>query len=113
MRCMSDNSFVDIWNKNYNSFDDEMASVTVECFKKIDNPSKGLFIGYFEGMMLRQNYYSETEKQQSNDSLLFLKEELTNLKEEYREYPFKLKYTESFISVIDKLRAEEKMEEEI
>lgn len=110
MKESPDDAFAELYGKRYKCFDEEMAYATAEAFKNVDNMMKAQFPGYFEGMW---QYYKTSFDvgvdgvEKSRKGFLTLKECLQNLMTEYSDQPFKKKYTESFISVVEKLLTDE------
>lgn len=92
--------------KRFSSFDDEMARATVEAFDAVDNRKKASFMGYFEGMWgdYRNSYDIKIEGiEKTKKGLGVLKVELENLLKKYTRCPFKKKYTEVFVSVVERM----------
>ena len=99
-------AYIQVSSKRYNCFDEEMAVATLEGFKFVDNPTKAQFSGYFEGMWLNYKNSFDVGKEgveKSRKGFSKLKDGLACLCDEYSDQPFKKKYTEAFISVIDRL----------
>ena len=99
-------AFIKISSMRFNCFDIEMADATLEAFRAVDNPTKALFPSYFKGVWngfrnsfdINQHGIETTEK-----SLRLLKEKLLLLENDYNHQPFKKRYTEAFVTVIDKM----------
>ena len=109
-------AFIHVSSKRYNCFDEEMAAATLGAYKSVDNPTKAQFPGYFEGMWLNYRNSFDVGKEgveKSKIGFLKLKEGLEELCQEYKSQPFKKRFTEAFISVIEKcLESEEESSEE-
>ena len=106
MRNTPYEAFIHVSSKRYNCFDEEMAEATIDAYKVVDNPTKAQFPGYFEGMWQNYRHSFDVGKEgveKSRAGFSKLKEELEKLCEGYSDQPFKKRFTEAFISVIDKL----------
>lgn len=98
--------FIKMGGKRFNGFDDEMAHVTAEAFKNVDNPTKAHFPGYFEGMWLNYRNSFDIGKdgiEKTEHGFNVLIEDLNHLCDEYADQAFKKKYTETFITVVQQL----------
>jgi len=106
MRSIPYEAFVHVSSKRYNCFDEEMAEATIDAYKAVDNPTKAQFPGYFEGMWQNYRHSFDIGKdgaEKSRVGFSKLKDGLEMLCEEYSDQPFKKRFTEAFVSVIDKL----------
>ena len=109
IRVMKDSpydAFIHISNKRYNCFDEQMADATLDAFRTVDNPTKAQYSHYFEGMWITYRNSLDIGKEgveKCRKGFLRLKKGLESLLELYSDQPFKKKFTESFISVIEKL----------
>ena len=103
-------AFTLLSDKRFNCFDKEMADATISAFKKVDNYTKTQFIGYFEGMWINYRHSFDIGRDGVEKTKLgfeALKRGLIQLSSEYSEQPFKKRFTEEFIAVVDGLLAEE------
>ena len=113
IRLMNDNpyeAFILLSDKRFNCFDNEMAEATSNAFKIVDNYTKTQFIRFFEGMWINYRHSFDIGKDgvsKTEQGFETLKHDLIELSREYSEQPFKKKFTEEFISVVDGLLAED------
>ena len=103
-------AFTVVSSKRYCCFDSEMAEATISAFKTVDNYTKIKFSAYFEGMWINyQNSFDIRQEDMHNikEGFVVLKNKLGELCDEYDNQPFKKRYTEMFISIIEKLLTDE------
>lgn len=83
-----------------------MADATIEAFKKASIPEKIHFPAYFVGIWgnYRNSFdLNQTSVDKSKESFEYLKGSLSKLEEEYRDFPFKKKFTQTFMNMLDQL----------
>ena len=110
MYLIVNEAFIKVSNKRYNYFDEEMADATFIAFKNVNNQTKARFPAYFEGTWINYEKYSDIDEQEikkTKKALVYLKNKLISLREEYTDMPFKNRYTDNFISVVNKMIAGE------
>lgn len=99
-------AFMKVSNKRFNRFDTEMADATLEGYRKVDNATKGSYPGYFETIWKSYTQSFDIDEEgikKSREGFRALQDGLNNLLEEYKELPFKKRFTKAFIDVVDKL----------
>ena len=103
-------AFIKISSLRFNCFDEDMADATAEGFKKAPIPEKIKFPRYFEGVWgnYRNSYdINEDGINKTKEALGILKDKLLKMEEEYKDQPFKKRYTQAFIDTIDLLLIDE------
>lgn len=103
-------AFIKISNLRFNSFDKDMANATAEGFKKSTIPEKIQFPAYFEGIW--GNYRNSHDINPegigtTKEAFLILKDKLSLVEKEYKDMPFKKRFTQTFIETIDRLLSDE------
>ena len=110
MRKNPGEAFIKISNLRFNCFDQDMADATAEGFKNAAIPEKIQFPAYFEGVWgrYRNSYDIDPEGiEKTKDAFCILKDKLSIVEEDYKDLPFKKRFTHAFIDTIDRLLADE------
>lgn len=101
--------FLKVSNLRYNCFDQDMADATAEGFKKAPIPEKHRFPAYFEGVWrdYRRSHNIDSEGiEKTKKAFCALKDKLSMIEEDYKDLPFKKRFTHEFIDTIDRLLRE-------
>lgn len=110
MRNNPGEAFIKVSNLRFNCFDQDMADATAEGFKNATIPEKIQFPAYFEGVWgrYRNSYDIDSEGiEKTKDAFCILKDKLSIVEEDYKDLPFKKRFTHAFIDTIDRLLADE------
>ena len=114
MRTNPEEAFIKISNRRFKCFDKEMADATVEGFKKVNTSGKIQFPAYFEGVWGNYRNFYDIDREgieKTREALKFLKDKLSIVKKDYKDLPFKKRFTQAFIETIDRLLADEETED--
>ena len=114
MRTNPEEAFIKISNRRFKCFDQEMADATVEGFKKVNMSGKIQFPAYFEGVWGNYRNFYDIDREgieKTREALKFLKDKLSIVKKDYKDLPFKKRFTQAFIETIDRLLADEETED--
>lgn len=100
-------------NKRFKCFDQEMAVATIEGYSKAENPIKAKFHESFKNAWgnYRHSYNVTREDIEiTMTAFKWLEDELKKLLEDFRDKPFKYKFTEEFIENVNNIYQEESKE---
>ncbi len=113
MRNDPGEAFIKISNLRFNCFDRDMADATAEGFKKATIPEKIQFPTYFEGVWGKyRNSYDINSAGiiKTKEGLNILKSKLVIVEEDYKDLPFKKRFTRVFIDTIERILSDEDSE---
>ena len=116
MRNNPGEAFIKISNLRFSCFDQDMANATAEGFKNAAIPEKIQFPAYFEGVWgkYRNSFDIDAEGiEKTRDAFCALKDKLSIVEEDYKDLPFKKRFTQEFIDTIDRLLADEQDAEKV
>lgn len=116
MRDNPDEAFIKISGLRFNCFDQDMATATAEGFKNAAIPQKIQFPAYFKGLWGRYRNSSDIDLEgieKTKEGFSFLKSKLSTTAGEYKDLPFKKRFTQVFIDTVDGLLKDEETDENV
>jgi len=109
-------AFIKISSLRFNCFDQDMADATAQGFKNAAIPEKIQFPAYFEGVWGRYRNSFDIDPEgieKTRGAFCTLKDKLSIVEEDYKDMPFKKRFTQAFIDTIDRLLADEQDAEKV
>lgn len=98
-------AFIQIQNKCFDRFDEEMASITAERFEKASNAEKNQIPNWFKDMWKVKIWSQDYKIKSEQNGLTKLKEQLQKLLEKYSQDERRISviHTKKFIKVVSDL----------